>query len=319
MRILVFLMVVVCFAFADERYVPGQGLKLDDVPVYLGGYLSAVGEAQGKKKQIVVDELALMLYGDFMRSGFMSEFEIKDFYTKSFNEKYENEHVNTKIHIERLYYSYDIDDESEIVIGKFLTQAGFWNVLPINVLRDTTSDPNFIESIFPEMSTGLEYKHYFDTTTLYCTLQHNHGIDDQYNNFSLKHHYAVALAWNAEDSVVKASIGEFAQRNDGDSVYSTLGYMKESSLWKFMIEAGVRKTDSFHKLMYDVYMQNLWHLHVCHDLILRVERFRDRTQSRSDAVFGYTYRPVPYMAFKGELDVSDHGYGKVLCSFSIMF
>lgn len=321
MRILYILIISFIIALSDEKYLLGEGWKPTEKPIYVGGYLSAMADLGAERKEILVDELALMLYGEFDRSGFMSELEIQDFYSKTFNELYEDEKFSTKLHIERLNANYYIDDNSKVVIGKFFSEIGFWNTWPINVLRDTTSDPNIIETIFPEMSTGLLYKRYLENVTIYLTLQHNRGIDDQYNNFQIEHHYGFALSLESGDSEFRVGGGQFAETDGEVSIYATLGYCKDSPSWTLMIESGVRKSDSLDKVIYDIYGQSVWHIYPKHDLILRIESYRDfREESRrSSAVFGYTYRPFPYIAIKGEFDVGDSGSGRSLFSFSMMF
>lgn len=312
MRVL-FIFLLFLFAYADDTYTPGEGIQLAHLSLYLGGYLSNEVIMNKKQKELDIDEFALMLYGDFARSGFMSELEWHDLYSKNFNQK--KEHLNTKLYIERLNYSYEIDENSEIVLGKFLTRAGFWNRMPINVLRDTTSDPAFVDTIFPKMSTGVLYNHYTHNSTLSLTLQYNPGLHSDYNNFRLKRHFALAYSLRKESSEMRLSGGYFFDTKD--SFYSTISYLRESFYWKVMVEAGLRKT-AHSKEAFDIYTQNVWHIATKHDLIIRLETYQNNTK-HYDALLGYTYRPYPFMALKSELDLFSQGFGTLLFSFSMMF
>ncbi|WOE70967.1 hypothetical protein RZR97_05180 [Hydrogenimonas thermophila] len=320
MRLLFILIIFAISLFSDDKYIFGEGWKPTEKPIYLGGYLSAVADLRNDKQIILVDELAFMVYGEYNRFGFMSEFEIEDFYSKTFDET-EDETFSQKVHIERLNVNYFIDDNSEIMIGKFFSEIGFWNTWPINVLRDTTSDPHILETIFPEMSTGILYKRFFKNLTIYLTFQNNRGIDDTYNNFNIDYHYALALSFENGENEWRIGGGQFSETDGDSSLYVTLGYCKDLPSWTFMIESGIRKSDKSKKIFYDVYGQSVWHILPKHDLILRIESYRDLSEipKSNSIVFGYTYRPLPYIALKGEVDFFDNGSERSLFSFSMMF
>jgi len=307
-------------SWAEEGYRLGEGWQPTHLPIYLGGYLSVWSNLQEDRQSIEVDELALMLYGEFDRWGFISELEMDEPYLKSFGQV-RDETVHTHLHIERINFTYYIDDSSEIMVGKFFSEVGFWNPSAINVLRDTTSDPHFIEMIFPEMTTGVLYQIFGERYTLYMTLQHNHGIDAVYNNFIIDRHYAMALS--LEDGLGEWRVGGgwFREVNRTQSRYMTLGYRSDRSAWTWMVESAVRKSSQVKSMLYDIYGQGVWHILPRRDLIVRLEHYHDQSVVSNDqsAVLGYTYRPSPYMALKGEVALYAHQANRWLFSFSMMF
>jgi len=306
--------------WSDEKYQPGEGWKFSKYPLYLGGYFSVMGSKSEKSEVLKVDETALMLYGEFDRYSFFSELEMWEPYAKRFGEM-GDEKVQTRVFIERLFFTYYIDDNSEIMVGKLFSQIGFWNTFAINVLRDTTSDPNFIENIFPEMTTGVVYSRFFDSVLLQTTLQHNPGLDDQYNNFKTDRHYALALTFDNGVREWKTGLGWFEERKGDNSFYATLGYRRFFSDITVMAESAVRKSNENDKLYYDIYAQGVWHYKPRHDLVLRIEEYKDSTAPKREreAVVGYTYRPHHYMAVKCEYDIYEKRADRWLISFSMMF
>jgi hypothetical protein len=308
---------------ADDGYRIGEGWQPTPLPIYLGGYLSIWSNLQENRQTIEVDELALMLYGEFDRWGFMSELEMDEPYTKSFGQVSE-ETIHSHLHIERLNITYYMSDYSEIMVGKFFSEVGFWNPSAINVLRDTTSDPHFIEMIFPEMTTGVLYKVFGEQYTFYMTLQHNRGIDAVYNNFIVERHYAMALSLEDDLDEWRIGGGWFVEENHNQSRYITLGYRSNQPSWTWMVESAIRKTGHIDKLLYDIYGQGVWHILPHRDLVVRLEHYQDdqeksQVSDEQSAILGYTYRPFPYMALKGEVALYAHQASRWLFSFSMMF
>ncbi|WP_456402764.1 hypothetical protein [Hydrogenimonas sp.] len=306
--------------WAAEPYRMGEGWQPTDEPVYIGGYMSLLTDLRERQQTVAVDEFALMVYGEFERWGFMSELESVAPYARSFGDD-AGETVHAHLHLERLYATYYIDDDSEITVGKFFSEVGFWNVAPINVLRDTTSDPHYIDTMFPNTTTGLLYRRFLPNATLYLTLQHNRGIDETFNNYNTRRHYAAALSFDGGAGEWKTGAGWFEDSEGERSLYATLAYRANFEAWSIMAESALRRPRGKEEWYYDVYGQAVWHMRSRHDLIARFEAYEDDSSVSMDrsAVFGYTYRPYVYMALKGELTLRERKPDRLLFSFSIMF
>ncbi len=355
MRIVFFFLftTLLTLSFAEDKYRLGEGYRPTKEPIYIAGYLSTVAEIRSYEQRVALDEMALMVYGEYSRWGFMSEFETKDYYSKSFEDDYDyyeyddyNEDENDDddegdggdtatgtstgssgeysnvFYIERLNVRYYFDDNSRIKIGKFFSEVGFWNTWPINVLRYTTSNPHFVETLFPRMTTGIEYKRYFSDTTLFVTIQNNDGLDDKYSRLRIDRHYALCLSLDTDGGEWKIGAGQYRQKGAGAvSNYMTLGYFAGVDEWTFISEGGIKKRDDNTTLAYDIYLQAVWHVVERHDLSLRLEGYRDIEDlgTSNSVTLGYAYRPRPFMALKSEFDIHDNGPRRLLLSFSIMF
>ena len=90
-------------------------------------------------------------------------------------------HKDTNLYIERLYVDYTLNENYMIRVGKFNSPIGYWNLVPINVLRDTSSHPITSDILFPEFTTGAlaTFSHY-DTGEIKVdvTLQNNTDLDE---------------------------------------------------------------------------------------------------------------------------------------------
>jgi len=128
-------------AYAEEgSYRLGEGVQVAALPLYVGGYFSVDYRQQQQLQQFTLDDLALLAYGDSGQFFYLAEIETSDSYVKSW--KPENSvSTHMRFHVERLYFGYDFTDENTLQIGKYNSPIGFWNLTPINVLRDTTSSP----------------------------------------------------------------------------------------------------------------------------------------------------------------------------------
>ncbi len=319
-RLILLTFVIAVVGWAREPYRLGEGWQPTEHPLYIGGYLSLLTDLRERQQTVGVDELALMVYGEFERWGFMSELETVAPYTRTFGDG-EGETVHTHLYIERLYATYYIDDDSEITVGKFFSEIGFWNTAPINVLRDTTSDPHYIDTMFPNTTTGVQYGRFLQNLTLYLTLQHNRGLDGNFNNYNIDRHYAVSVAFDTIWQEWKAGMGWFESVGESESYYATLACRVNRPRWSLTVESALRKPESEGELYYDIYGQGVWHLRPRHDLVVRLESYEDDSPTGSDrtAVFGYTYRPYIYMALKGELTLRERKADRLLFSFSMMF
>lgn len=315
---------------SDFKYQLGQGLQLGDLPIYLGGYTSLEYNNPHEGNSILkLEELALMLYGEQDRFGYMVEMEAEDVFTEVYgNEAAEEQHK--RFHIERFYVNYDFDENYAVKLGKYNTPAGFWNKSPINVLRDTTSDPHIVETLFPNFTTGLEfiYQSQNESMLTFNTMfQYNEDLDktindDIYNNFEIDQHFGLGVSFQNEEITYQFNAGYF-QLLSGESYSYLLGaFNTVFSNEKIQGEVGTQRKDGKSTLSYIGYLQWTHTLMEHHESVLRVESYQDNALSKKDTflVFGYTYRPYYPVALKAEYQWhSLKEENQMLLSLSILF
>jgi hypothetical protein len=311
------------FLGADEEYHFGQGYKLGSTALYLGGYFSSRYDIDNHKEdEFDFDEVAMLLYGNFEKFDFLSEFEADDVGVDKENSN-DFDLTNRSVHIERLFVDITLKDDNLLYIGKFNTDIGFWNQTPINVLHDTTTQPHIMSTLFPKLTTGIGYVHSIDDDkTISISLQHNNDLDDEYNNLFVKEHYSFSYKDIKDDFTWGVGGGYFKERNSHQSTYATLGIAKELTNWSILSEFYTRSTEDSASVPYDIYLQGTWHIRAKHDLVIRAEAYDDEIEDSSDEVglIGYVYRPYPFMALKGEYEA--HSIDKLshfVLSFSVIF
>ena len=200
-----------------DGYELGLGYQLNP-KITLGGYFSAEYSLGENHQAATLDDVAVLAYGNITPSfSFLAEIESVNFYTIDFEN--DTNSSNTTPAIERLYGDYTFSDQLSVRFGKQITPIGYWNLQPINVLRETTSSPRYSREMFPKFMTGLDFYGFtpFDDTLKYHVyLQGTEDLDDQYINIQIDSHYGVALEkllgsyWKAG-----GSIGRFTDINNG--------------------------------------------------------------------------------------------------------
>lgn len=311
----------------SSSYEFGNGLQLGNLPLYIGGYASLDYKKSDDTSRYRVDDIALMSYGNYEKLSYMAEFEFKEFYTLTQNEAKPNTtEKNTKLHTERLYVDYNINENYLLRIGKYNTPIGYWNMLPVNVLRDTSSNPMSTELLFPKFITGAaaSYTSYSSSDIIVdILLQHNDAIDDSYNNYKMDSHYGLGITYAKDDFSLKLNLGTFHNIDDAKR-YS---YAMISA--KYMIESidisgelGTQTSEGEFTTKYAGYIQSVYHFSQQHHGIVRIESYDDaKTKEQENiALVGYTYRPIYPIALKAEYQLhSLHASNQFLCSFSVMF
>ncbi len=308
----------------------GEGLQLGETPLYLGGYFSIdYTDRLENSSEVTLDDMAIMLYGEKDAWHFMGELEVNDMYHQRFGESPSTEH-SYKVHAERVYISYEPNDILRTTLGKFNSSIGFWNMVPINVLRDTTSNPIVTRTIYPRFTTGLDLditvsEHHelillLQATPDLDTLFHS---DDPYNNFNIDRHISLGYRYNLEDFTAKINGGYFRERNVIESwYYGYLALQYEHKKFKAMGEYGYRQNTEGGEVISSAYLQGVYSVNIQHQLIARAESV-DNEWINDESSFwlaGYTYRPFASMALKAEYqrDFSSE-FQKVLLSFSVLF
>jgi len=309
---------------ADE-YRFGEGYDISQTSLTLGGYFSSVYAVEENTRYFDLDDVAVMAYGEYDRFAYLAELEASDVYIRETGVR-TDERTNATFHIERLYGDYFFGEDERLRIGKFNSDIGFWNQMPINVLRDTTSSPYLVKDFFPKLTTGLHYEARQQNAFLErfsATVQHNGDLDANYNNFSdIDRHYALACDIGDNDLLWRFGAGYFRYEVQHESLYA-LGSLKMiGNAWNFIGEAVLRNDPGDNRTYYDMYAQGVWHLWPKQDVIVRTEFGKSPLTRTRDTigVVGYTYRPLNNVALKGEYEAHEEdGLNHWLFSISAMF
>ncbi len=316
-----------------EEYRLGEGLQLGDSPVYLGGYFSLNYWHNLKEtSQLTFDDAALMLYGGRGHWSFMAEAELSDAYEHRWGYS-EEEKTDWTVHAERLYGRYEAGECFRMTLGKFNTPYGFWNLMPINVLRDTTSSPRVVETIAPRFTTGADIRFGFgDAGAFSVLLQENKDLDyyingdNHYNNFDIDNHFGIGYLFDRGTWRFRLNGGYYSERvEDEHWIYGYAGFEYFRPGWHVLSEAGYKhndEDDSVPRSSFGAYVQATRTLWEKHDAILRLEATTDYIENSDDrfAVFGYTYRPLFPVALKAEYQYhSREDSDRLVFSLSMLF
>ncbi len=324
----IILLILLLRQLLSQEYTLGEGVKLFDTPIYLGGYTTMdYLHRSDDYNRFRLDEVALLGYGHYKRFSFMSELLYKESYVKEWG-KVEDEKVGTPLTIERLYLDYRVNDALTLRAGKFNTPVGYWNLEPINVLRDSASNPYLAYIIYPRYTTGvlLTYADTFYSNASYTLIaQNNNDLDDAYNNISVKKHYALGYEYTFENSLqLKINGGYFQTTKKEESKYALASLEYDVSSYKINAAFGLRQGDKGKwSVPYAFYLQGVYRLSEEHNFIGRYESYEiDEGAMRKEqiAIFGYTYRPLYPIALKVEYQAHEYrNENQLHLAFSVMF
>ena len=314
----------------ESGYTLGEGLQVGELPIYIGGYFSTDIKATDDYQQYRLDDIALLSYGSYEKLSYMAEAEFKEFYTyiktpdSSFTKK------DTALHTERLYLEYAFDENFMGRAGKYNSPIGFWNMVPVNVLRDTSSNPKSLDILFPRFTTGLlgSYTHYGESSTLQvdAIVQHNDDIDPDYNNYKADDHYGLGITYSVDDLSLKLNLGTFNSLSESylqkRLSYALVSLLYEKDDFKIMSEFGSQRAKEGYTTEYAGYLQGVYYITSQHAAIIRLETYKDKSIAMQDnlSIFAYTYRPLYPVAFKFEYQLdSAQEDEQFVFSFSVLF
>ena len=334
MKILVLFLFIISLLFADasnkeNSYNLGEGVKVADLPLYIGGYISLDYRNKNSENKYRIDDIALLSYGDYKKVSYMAELEFKQFYTLYERDGNYTSKAHTPLHVERLYLDYNFDENYMLRLGKFNSQTGFWNLLPINVLRDTTSNPVSTIILFPKFTTGVyaSYTSYKEGEfKIDGMLQHTKDLDSTYNNYTMDEHYAMGVSYGQDSLQFKFNMGLFDSYQPNNLTakryYALVALKYERENYQIVSELGSQTSKERFTTAYAGYLQGLYRFTEQHAGILRLESYDDRVAQKKDniAIFGYTYRPSYPVAIKAEYQVHTlKKENQFLFSFSVLF
>ncbi len=311
-------------------YILGNGVQVASLPLYLGGYVSLQYKNKENSKSYSLDDIAFLGYGHVNKFSYMAEFEFHNLYLKTSTNGTSKVQHNTFLHVERLYADYTFNENYMVRFGKYNSPVGFWNLTPINVLRDTTSNPYSSLIIYPKFTTGLlgQYVNYQHNTVQIDVIgQYNANLDDDtYNNYSVDEHFGLGVTYTKNDLNLKFNVGSFKEGplhvKSKRRYYALVSLLYEKEKYKVMGEFGTQKSKESLITKYAGYIQTTYLFAKKHAAIVRLESYNSVELSQKDniAIVGYTYRPLYPIACKVEYQLhSVHTENQVLFSFSMMF
>jgi len=310
-----------------EPYVLGQGLHIDPM-LTIGGYFSSEFESKNSEETFTLDDVAIMGYGTINPMfSYLAEFEAVGFYNKNFSTGEES--GSQKFHAERLYGDLWFSDAYNLRFGKMITPIGYWNMEPINVLRNTTSSPLYSYLLFPKFLTGIDLNGYLpgvDNVYYHLFAQNNEDLDKEYINIPNSHFYGFSAEkeLNSEFSC-GGSIGEYITLDDQRTRYVQAGMKYNDMQWQVMSEVMYAKNEFSSNDTASTlsgYVQGMYRYTQEHAFVGRYEYYDDHQTNYTDniGVFGYSYRPLYPVSLKGEYQWhSAHDENTWLFSFSVLF
>lgn len=310
-----------------HAYELGHGVQIND-HINVGGYFSTEFESNRESDSFTLDDVAVMAYGDINPMlSYLAEFEAVTFYHKNITDGTES--GSRKFHTERLYGDLWISDDFNIRFGKQITPIGYWNMEPINVLRDTTSNPLYSKLLFPKFLTGIDINGYLPQTEgikYHLFGQNNRDLDEEYINIPNTHFFGFSLEkelsveWNTGGSV-----GEYISKTDQRTRFLQINLQYDNTQWQFMTEALIAKSvynDTDHDYTLSGYAQTMYRYSPEHGVIGRYEYYNDHHTDYKDHILtlGYSYRPLFPVSLKGEYQWhSQENENRALFSFSVLF
>lgn len=311
----------------NTDYELGLGYEFTDW-MTVGGYFSTEYEKSEDDHKLVVDDLALLVYGEFAsRFSYLLELESIDVYTADFEN--DDRDTNFPPTIERLYIDYKLSDNLSVRAGKQITPIGYWNLQPINVLRETTSNPRYSRQMFPKFLTGLDfygYAPFADDLVYHVYLQNGRDMDEANINLTTDRHTGISLEKTLSAGwKLGGAIGRFKETSGITSRYLQLNSRFDSNAFSLIAE-GILNQESIPGAADDearaFYLQGEYRYRPRHAVITRLEYYHDSQGAAVEriGVLGYSYRPRFPVSMKIEYQWhSDSRLDQVLSSFSVLF
>ena len=320
------------FAKADE-YELGHGYKISD-ELILGGYFSTDYSQGDEKRQFRLDDVAILAYGDLTQNfSYLVELEAAPFYEKDYKSGESN--TNNSFHYERIFSTYNYSELVNVRVGKQITPIGYWNLEPINVLRDTSSNPFYSNKIFPKLLTGIDLFGYLDednTLAYHLFGQATDDIDEDYINIKNDLFIGSSLEYEASDefsfggavAYYETKKMDYRDERDvllfqADAKYDNYPFLLQTEWAYTVVEDQATKSNSN---QFSGYTQGLYNFNMKHAIISRYEYFEDNDLDEDThlGILGYSYRPMPSISIKAEYQINSNSYySKALVSFSVLF
>lgn len=311
----------------DAPYQLGLGLKIAD-GFTLGGYFSTEFIYSDDQSEMILDDVAILAYGSLNeRFSYLVEIESIDAIEMDFNKG--TTETNFPPTIERFYGDYKFSDYLSVRVGKQITPIGYWNLQPINVLRETSSNPKYSREMFPKFLSGVDFYGYtpFDSSLSYHVyLQGTTDVDENNINIETRNHVGLSLEKRLGNNwQIGGSTGKFTETDDTRTNYYQLNTRYDGSRYSIFSEAMLNRQDVPGRARVEskaLYVQGEYHFNARHALITRAEYFDEEKFDVQDkiAVIGYSYRPRYPISLKVEYQWhTDSRDNQLVSSFSVLF
>lgn len=320
---------VVCTNLLSEEYQLGQGYKIAD-ELHVGGYFSVDYGKSDTQDRVRLDDVAILAYGDLTpKFSYLIELEAAPFYIKDFQNNTST--TNTTFHYERAYLNYTFSDKLNVRVGKFITPIGYWNLEPINVLRDTTSNPLYSRFVFPKFVSGVNLFGYLnenETLTYNLFGQATEDLDPNYINIKNDLFVGGSLEYTFADYYsVGGSVGYFEPKTPRthtqlfqvNAKYDNYPFLVQTEWAYTNIDESATNTQA-HQL--GGYVQGMYNFNYQHAVISRYEYYKDTLEGEKEHIglIGYSYRPQYAISIKAEYQInSDSNKNIAYISFSVLF
>jgi len=329
------LVIFVCSLFAsEENYTLGQGYDIKNTPMKIGGYISAESYKEKASSSYSMEDIALLVYGDLTpRISVMLELEAAGFYNRSYGIG-NSESFNPDFAVERGYVDYMVNDSINLRVGKFNTPAGFWNAMPINILRQTTSNPWLAMNIFPRFTTGTMLNGLIDDDTYeYAVfIQKTPDLDKRYKNIDASDFVGGELKRSfSEHLVIGIAGGEFKNAGDSNEIcryFNLSGRYRNGGLE--ILSEWAKSFDLYRDAAFPIgnghkdasYIQAAYRIVDKNYAIFRNEFYHDSQTKDKGTIntIGWNYKPRPAISLKAEYQFnSNTDRNSAIMSLSVLF
>ena len=140
--------------FSDINYRLGEGLRVADTGLSLGGYATAgYDDLRHSSGRAAIDNMSLFVW--WQGEGRWKFFSELDYENERPNRALDTDGQSHYLALERLYLDYALAETTNVRAGKFLTPIGRWNLVHATPLVWTSSRPLITTQAFPTNVTGL--------------------------------------------------------------------------------------------------------------------------------------------------------------------
>jgi hypothetical protein len=239
--------------------------------------------------------------------------------------------ANPKLEFNRLYLDLRASDALNLRFGKFLTPIGRWNVVRIEPLLWTTSEPLIIDRVFDGTATGamlhgsvfprggaLSYSLYGSFFKPFNVAPDEHAAR---RNAGAHLEWASLQGWTVGASYFASQMrnGDWNHLGGADLLWQPHERVEVSG--EALFGEGSRENGALWGLYAQTVMETVRTLY----LVGRYERFDPPGSGRAINLFdlGFAWAPVPYLRFKADYLMADHrdelAEPGLRLSFSILF
>ena len=332
MKLFVMCLFALSLVLHAREYQIGQGIQLYD-KLTVGAYFSMDYTKGTDVDKARLDDVAVLAYGNLTSNfSYFLELESAPTYVKDY--KNNSSQKNTTFHYERAYGDYIYSDSVALRFGKFITPIGYWNLEPINVLRDTSSNPLYSSLLFPKFVSGIDIYGYTNeegSLQYHLFAQGTNDLDEDYINIKNNLFFGGSLSYDSSDLVnIGGTIGYFQTKDIKKNVsfaemnakYDNYPYLLRTEWAYTNIQ---NKTFATKAKQFGGYMQGMYNFTEEHALVGRYEYFYDTQNSvlykeQHIGILGYSYRPVYPVSIKAEYQFNSHSeLNKAIISFSVLF